>query len=258
MSFFTMCVLAAGIGMALGTLGTGIGQGLAVKSAVEGVSRNPGASGKILTTMMIGLAMIESLAIYALVVCLIILFANHRYCTEAAFNIDLMYIDIAKNEGAKLLCGGEPLKGGAYDKGYFYKPTVFGDVTPSMRIAREEIFGPVLSCIKVKDFDEAVKVLNDTPYGLSSSIYTRNVNLAMKAIETIEAGITYVNAPTIGAECHMPFGVVKDTGNGHREGGWTARQVVHHLADSHVNSYTRFRLALTEPSPRSSTASWRW
>jgi len=135
------------------------------------------------------------------------------------------YVEIGKQEGAKLLCGGEPLKGGAYDKGFFYKPTVFGDVTPAMRIAREEIFGPVLSCIKVRDFEEAVRVLNDTPYGLSSSIYTRNVNLAMKAIETIESGITYVNAPTIGAECHMPFGGVKDTGNGHREGGWTAYDI---------------------------------
>ncbi len=135
------------------------------------------------------------------------------------------YVEVGKQEGAKLLCGGEPLAGGAYDKGFFYKPTVFGDVTPTMRIAREEIFGPVLSCIKVKDFEEAVKVMNDTPYGLSSSIYTRNVNLAMKAVETIEAGITYVNAPTIGAECHMPFGGVKDTGNGHREGGWTAYDI---------------------------------
>jgi alpha-ketoglutaric semialdehyde dehydrogenase len=135
------------------------------------------------------------------------------------------YVEIGKQEGAKLLCGGEPLTGGAYDKGFFYKPTVFGDVTPTMRIAREEIFGPVLSVIKVKDFEEAVKVLNGTPYGLSSSIYTRNVNLAMKAIETLEAGITYVNAPTIGAECHMPFGGVKDTGNGHREGGWTAYDI---------------------------------
>ncbi|MBN2465972.1 aldehyde dehydrogenase family protein [candidate division WOR-3 bacterium] len=135
------------------------------------------------------------------------------------------YVDVGKKEGAKLLCGGEPLSGGAFDKGFFYKPTVFGDVTHAMRIAREEIFGPVLSCIKVKDFDEAVKVLNDTPYGLSSSIYTRNVNLALKAVETIEAGITYVNAPTIGAECHFPFGGVKDTGNGHREGGWTAYDI---------------------------------
>jgi aldehyde dehydrogenase (NAD+) len=135
------------------------------------------------------------------------------------------YVEIGKKEGARLACGGEPLKGGLHDKGFFYKPTVFADVTPTMRVAREEIFGPVLSVIRAKDFDEAVRVLNDTPYGLSSSIYTRNVNLAMKAIETIEAGITYVNAPTIGAECHMPFGGVKDTGNGHREGGWTAYDI---------------------------------
>jgi aldehyde dehydrogenase (NAD+) len=135
------------------------------------------------------------------------------------------YVEIGKAEGARLVCGGAPLNGGAYDQGFFYKPTIFADVTSSMRIAREEIFGPVLSVIKVKDFDEAVRVLNGTPYGLSSSIYTRDVNLAMKAIELIEAGITYVNAPTIGAECHMPFGGVKDTGNGHREGGWTAYDI---------------------------------
>jgi acyl-CoA reductase-like NAD-dependent aldehyde dehydrogenase len=145
--------------------------------------------------------------------------------SEAQRNTVHGYVEIGKNEGAKLLCGGRPFTGGAFDKGFFYKPTVFGDVIASMRIAREEIFGPVLSVMKVKDFDEAVKVLNDTPYGLSSSIYTRNVNLAMKAIEVLEAGITYVNAPTIGAECHMPFGGVKDTGNGHREGGWTAYDI---------------------------------
>ncbi len=135
------------------------------------------------------------------------------------------YVEIGKAEGAKLVCGGGPFKGGAHDRGFFYKPTIFADVTPAMRIAREEIFGPVLSVIKVRDFDEAIAVLNGTPYGLSSSIYTRDVNLAMKAIELIEAGITYVNAPTIGAECHLPFGGVKDTGNGHREGGWTAYDI---------------------------------
>ena len=135
------------------------------------------------------------------------------------------YVEVGKKEGAKLVCGGESLKGGVYDKGFFYKPTVFAEVKPEMRVAREEIFGPVLSVIKVSDFDEAVRVLNNTPYGLSSSIYTRDVNLAMKAIEVLETGITYVNAPTIGAECHMPFGGVKDTGNGHREGGWTAYDI---------------------------------
>jgi aldehyde dehydrogenase (NAD+) len=135
------------------------------------------------------------------------------------------YVETGRREGARLLTGGEPYKGGGHARGFFYKPTVFGDVNPGMRIAREEIFGPVLSVIRVRDFDEAIRVMNSTPYGLSSSIYTRNVNLAMKAVELIEAGITYVNAPTIGAECHLPFGGVKDTGNGHREGGWTAYDI---------------------------------
>lgn len=145
------------------------------------------------------------------------------------------YVEVGKKEGATLACGGEPLIGGPYERGFFYKPTVFADVTPHMRIAREEIFGPVLSVIRVNDFDEAVRVLNDTPYGLSSSVYTRNVNLAMKAVEVIEAGITYVNAPTIGAECHMPFGGVKDTGNGHREGGWTAYDIFSELKTVYID-----------------------
>ncbi len=135
------------------------------------------------------------------------------------------YVEVGKEQGARLALGGEKLTGGDFDKGFFYKPTVFADVTPDMRIAVEEIFGPVLSVIKVKDFDEGIKVMNGTPYGLSSSIYTKDVNRAMKAVEIIEAGITYVNAPTIGAECHMPFGGVKDTGNGHREGGWAAYDI---------------------------------
>jgi aldehyde dehydrogenase (NAD+) len=94
-----------------------------------------------------------------------------------------------------------------------------------MRIAKEEIFGPVVAIIKVDDLDEAVAVLNDTAYGLSSSIYTRDVNGAFRAVDNIKAGITYVNGPTIGAEAHMPFGGVKDTGNGHREGGWTVYDI---------------------------------
>ncbi|MDW7988128.1 MAG: aldehyde dehydrogenase family protein, partial [candidate division WOR-3 bacterium] len=135
------------------------------------------------------------------------------------------YVEIGLEEGAKLLCGGKPLTAGKYKKGYFYAPTIFVDVKPNMRIAQEEIFGPVLSVIRVKSFDEAISVLNNTKYGLSSSIYTKNINLAMRAIENIEAGITYVNAPTIGAECHYPFGGVKETGNGHREGGWTVYDI---------------------------------
>jgi aldehyde dehydrogenase (NAD+) len=129
------------------------------------------------------------------------------------------YVEIGKKEGAKVLCGGRRLAEGALARGHFYAPTVFADVKPSMRIAREEIFGPVLAVIAVKGFDEAVAVLNDTDYGLSSSIYTKDVARAFQAIRDVEAGITYVNGPTIGAEVQLPFGGVKSTGNGHREAG---------------------------------------
>ncbi|MGQ9678916.1 MAG: aldehyde dehydrogenase family protein [bacterium] len=145
------------------------------------------------------------------------------------------YVEIGKSEGARLIWGGAPLKGGGYERGYFYPPTVFDGVKPGMRIAQEEIFGPVLSVFKVKDFAEAFAVLNATSYGLSSSIYTRDVNRAFKAIEEIEAGITYINAPTIGAECHLPFGGVKETGNGHREGGWTAYEIFSELKTVYVD-----------------------
>jgi alpha-ketoglutaric semialdehyde dehydrogenase len=132
------------------------------------------------------------------------------------------YVEIGQNEGATLITGGNSATGDGLSAGWFYQPTVFTDVNPDMRIAKEEIFGPVLSIIRIKSLDDGVKTLNDTIYGLSSSIYTRDVNNAFKAMRDIEAGITYINGPTIGAECHMPFGGVKQTGNGHREGGWGA------------------------------------
>ena len=135
------------------------------------------------------------------------------------------YVEIGKKEGAKLLIGGEPLTGDEYDKGWFYKPTVFVDVQPHMTIAQEEIFGPVLSVFKFKTLEEAIEIANGVKYGLSSSIYTEDLLEAMLAIEELEAGITYVNAPTIGAETHLPFGGVKHTGNGHREGGWTVYEI---------------------------------
>jgi alpha-ketoglutaric semialdehyde dehydrogenase len=131
------------------------------------------------------------------------------------------YVQIGREEGAKLVVGGSPAEEGALAGGSFYRPTIFDQVKPGMRIAREEIFGPVLSVLTVDSLDEAISVLNDTPYGLSSSIYTRDVNRAMRAVRDIEAGITYVNGPTIGAEVQLPFGGVKETGNGHREGGPT-------------------------------------
>jgi aldehyde dehydrogenase (NAD+) len=131
------------------------------------------------------------------------------------------YVEIGKAEGAKLVAGGAAAAEGPLAEGAFYKPTIFDQVKPSMRIAQEEIFGPVLSVITVSSLEEAIQVLNGTPFGLSSSIYTRDVNRAMRAIRDIEAGITYVNGPTIGAEVQLPFGGVKETGNGHREGGPT-------------------------------------
>jgi aldehyde dehydrogenase (NAD+) len=124
------------------------------------------------------------------------------------------YTNIGLEEGAKLLCGGEPVKG----KGFFYKPTIFTNVAPDMRIAQEEIFGPSISLITVKNLDEAIDVMNSVKYGLSSAIYTKDVNSAFRAIEHIEAGLTYVNSSTIGSEVHLPFGGVKDTGHG-REAG---------------------------------------
>jgi len=133
----------------------------------------------------------------------------------------LEYIDIGKREGARLLCGGEKLRGGLYDRGFFIAPTIF-EAKHGMRITKEEIFGPVLSVMRAKDYDEAVRIANDVEYGLSSSIYTRNVNRAFRAVEDLEAGITYINAPTIGAEIQLPFGGIKNTGNGGREAGTTA------------------------------------
>jgi aldehyde dehydrogenase (NAD+) len=132
----------------------------------------------------------------------------------------MSYIRAGKGEGAKLETGGERYTEGACRNGFFIRPTIFSNVDPQMRIAQEEIFGPVLAVIKIGSLDEAIRVLNNTKYGLSSSLYTRDVNAAFKAIRDLEAGITYINGPTIGAEAHMPFGGVKETGTGHREGGW--------------------------------------
>jgi len=129
------------------------------------------------------------------------------------------YLDIAREEGAKVLLGGEIATEAELKHGYFFQPTILDEVTPEMRVAREEIFGPVVALIEVNSFEEAIAILNDTPYGLSSSIYTRDINRAFAAMRDIEAGITYINGPTIGAEVHLPFGGVKQTGNGHREAG---------------------------------------
>jgi aldehyde dehydrogenase (NAD+) len=140
---------------------------------------------------------------------------------EAALEKVTHYVNVGREEdGATLAFGGHRATGNGLDTGYFFEPTVFTGVTPDMTIAQEEIFGPVLSVLPIQSYDEAVEVANNTEYGLSSSIYTQDVNHAFRAMQDLQAGITYVNGPTIGAEAHMPFGGVKDTGNGHRDGGW--------------------------------------
>jgi len=134
----------------------------------------------------------------------------------------LEYINIGQQEGAKLLTGGHELKDGPYAKGNFIAPTVFRDVTPKMRIFQEEIFGPVTALTDVGSLEEAIDVANATTYGLSASIYTHDITNTFKAIEQLEFGVVYINAPTIGAEVQLPFGGMKSTGNGHREAGPTA------------------------------------
>jgi alpha-ketoglutaric semialdehyde dehydrogenase len=135
------------------------------------------------------------------------------------------YTQIGKDEGATLLTGGEIATEGDLEKGFYYRPTIFGDVESDMRIAQEEIFGPTLSLIRFQDESDAFRISNGIRYGLSSSIFTRDVNRAFRAMRDLEAGITYVNAGTIGAEVHLPFGGVKETGNGHREAGQAALDV---------------------------------
>ena len=139
---------------------------------------------------------------------------------EAALEKIGGYIKEGVDTGATLVFGGERATGGALDDGCFFQPTLFTNVERDMSIFQEEIFGPVLSVHTVSSYEEAVAAANDTVYGLSSSIYTANVARAFRAMHDLEAGITYINGPTIGAEAHMPFGGVKDTGNGHRDGGY--------------------------------------
>jgi acyl-CoA reductase-like NAD-dependent aldehyde dehydrogenase len=132
----------------------------------------------------------------------------------------MKYIEIGEREdGATLACGGKRLTRGEYARGYFIEPTVFTDVAPDMRIAQEEIFGPVTAVIPTRSLDEAVEIANGVRYGLSAAIYTRDVNRAFRAMQDMYTGIFYVNASTIGAEVHLPFGGTKATGNGHREAG---------------------------------------
>lgn len=142
---------------------------------------------------------------------------------ENQFNTVLKYIDIGREDGAQLVAGGARAEGdAALSKGYFVHPTVFDHVTTDMRIAREEIFGPVLSVLRVKDFDEAIQTANDSEYGLSSSIFTNDAARIFRFVDEIETGMTHINSPTTGGEAHIPFGGIKATGIGDREQGSTA------------------------------------
>ncbi len=149
------------------------------------------------------------------------------------------YVEIGKNEGAKVAAGGNRLSSGRHANGWFHEPTILSDAHPKMRVAQEEIFGPVAAVIPVGTVEEAIEIANGTMYGLSSSLYTRDVNKAFRAIRDIYAGITYINAPTIGAEVHLPFGGVKATGNGHREGGTGA-----------IDFYTQWKSVYVDYSDR--------
>jgi len=141
---------------------------------------------------------------------------------ENQFNTVLKYIDIGREDGATLVCGGARASGDGLSKGYFVQPAVFDHVMPDMRIAREEVFGPVLSVLRVKDFDEAMHVANDSDYGLSSSIFTNDAARIFRFVGEIETGMTHINSSTVGGEAHVPFGGIKATGIGDREQGSTA------------------------------------
>jgi len=145
--------------------------------------------------------------------------------SEAQLQTVMKYVKIGLAEGATLATGGHRLDIGAYAKGFFHEPTVFIDVDPKMRIAREEIFGPVVSVMRCSSLEEAIAIGNGVDYGLSASIYTQDINRAFQAMRDLYTGIFYVNAPTIGAEVHLPFGGTKHTGNGHREAGVAALDV---------------------------------
>jgi aldehyde dehydrogenase (NAD+) len=135
------------------------------------------------------------------------------------------YVQIGLAEGARLLIGGTILRDGDLNRGFYYAPTLFTDVTPDMRVAQEEIFGPVVCIIPVDSFKEAIEVNNGVSYGLSSAIFTQDVNKMFAAMRDLDTGIVYVNAGTTGAEIHLPFGGTKGTGNGHRDSGTAALDV---------------------------------
>ena len=160
------------------------------------------------------------------------------------------YIPIAEKEGATVAAGGKIPREGALAKGFFYEPTVLTDVKPNMRVAQEEIFGPVTAIIESSNLDEAIKILNSTKYGLSCSIYTSNVNNAFRFMRDAECGLVYVNAGTIGAEIQLPFGGMKATGNGHREAGRAALDVYSEWKSIYVDYSGKLQRAQMDTPPR--------
>jgi acyl-CoA reductase-like NAD-dependent aldehyde dehydrogenase len=163
--------------------------------------------------------------------------------SESQLETVMKYVAIGQQEGATLVTGGHRLDTGAHARGWFHEPTIFGDVDPKMRIAQEEIFGPVVSVMRCRSLDEAIAIGNGVAYGLSASIYTRDVNTAFAAMRDIYTGIFYVNAPTIGAEVHLPFGGTKATGNGHREAGTAALDVFSEWKSIYVDFSGRLQRA---------------
>jgi len=139
---------------------------------------------------------------------------------QAALEKVTSYVEIARAEGDEVIAGGARPSGTKVDHGFFFQPTILRGVRPGSRLACEEVFGPVLSVLRFRTLDDAIRINNEVDYGLSSSLYTRDVLTSFRAMAELDNGITYINAPTIGAEAHLPFGGVKKTGNGHREGGW--------------------------------------
>ncbi len=163
--------------------------------------------------------------------------------SEAQLRTVMDYVEIGRREGATVACGGRRLDTGPYASGYFHEPTIFTGVTPEMRIAREEIFGPVVSVLRCRSLEDAVAIGNGVDYGLSASIYTQDINRAFSAMRDLYTGIFYVNAPTIGAEVHLPFGGTKNTGNGHREAGTAALDVFSEWKSVYVDFSGRLQRA---------------
>jgi aldehyde dehydrogenase (NAD+) len=163
--------------------------------------------------------------------------------SESQLQTVMKYVEIGKSEGARLVTGGRRLDTGVHAHGWFHEPTVFADVDPRMRVAQEEIFGPVVSVMRCRSLDEAIAIGNGVAYGLSASIYTRDVNRAFAAMRDLYTGIFYVNAPTIGAEVHLPFGGTKATGNGHREAGTAALDVFSEWKSIYVDFSGRLQRA---------------